>query len=281
MNEWLPLLACPTCVAPLRSEVGALRCDACARAFRLEADRVYFLDRDLPAALYDNPDAATMVHAYRRPNPLLRAARRLITSEYFPGKAWREARRQTLAGEGFCLVIGSGVSRYPRALHLDLDDYDGVDVVADAHSLPFADGVMTGVLCEVVLEHVAEPRRVIAEARRVLRPGGRCFFIVPFIFPFHGQPNDYRRWSREGLKVAFAEFEQVEIGIHGGPCSAMVHLLSEWLYVLTGLRFPRAYVPLKGLATALLMPLKFADFLVNRFPEAHRLAATLYITAIR
>jgi len=128
MNEWLPLLACPTCVAPLRSEVGALRCDACARAFRLEADRVYFLDRDLPAALYDNPDAATMVHAYRRPNPLLRAARRLITSEYFPGKAWREARRQTLAGEGFCLVIGSGVSRYPRALHLDLDDYDGVDI---------------------------------------------------------------------------------------------------------------------------------------------------------
>ena len=281
MNEWLPMLACPTCGSALRSDTKALQCETCHRDYPQTEERVYFLGRSGPSAVEANPDAASMIKGYRKPNPLVRAARRWITSEYFPGRAWREARKTTLAGEGLCLVLGSGVTRYPRAVHLDLDDYPGVDVIADAHRLPFADASMTGVLSEVVLEHVAHPERVVAEAWRVLRPGGRCFFIVPFIFPFHGQPNDYKRWSREGLRADFAAFDQLEIGIHGGPCSAMVHLLSEWCYVATGLRFPRAYVPIKGLSTALLMPLKFADFFVNRFPEAHRLAATLYVTGVK
>ena len=280
MDEWLPLLVCPACTSSLDHSSAGLNCGTCKRTYACRANQVYFLDGPAPNEPATNPDATAMVKGYRRPNPLLRATRRWITSEYFPGRAWRQAKAETLQ-TGLALVIGSGLTRYPRAVHLDLDDYAGVDVIADAHRLPFAEASLSGVLCEVVLEHVAEPQRVIAETWRVLRPGGRCFFIVPFLFPFHGQPNDYKRWSREGLRTDFAAFDQLEIGIHGGPCSAMVHLLSEWLYVLTGLTFPRAYVPIKGLATTLLMPFKFADFFVNRFPEAHRLAATLFVTGVK
>jgi SAM-dependent methyltransferase len=153
-----------------------------------------------------------------------------------------------------------------------------VDLVADAHRLPFRDDSVPAAVCETVLEHVAEPDRIIGEAHRVLKPGGHFFFIVPFVFPFHGQPNDFQRWSREGLRQAFAAFDEVEVGIHGGPCSALVNLLSEWAFVVTGLRFPRGYVAIKGLATALLFPLKFLDLIANRLPEAHRMAATLYVS---
>lgn len=45
----------------------------------------------------------------------------------------------------------------------------------DAHSLPFADESFDLVYCRFVLEHVADPARVLREMRRVLTPGGRAF----------------------------------------------------------------------------------------------------------
>jgi len=177
------------------------------------------------------------------------------------------------------LVVGSGVTRYPDATHLDLDAFPGVDIIADATRIPFKEATFDAVLCEVVLEHVHQPQEVIAEALRVLKPGGSCFFIAPFLFPFHGHPSDYRRWSVEGLKVEFSAFDKIETGIHGGPSSGLVNLLSEWIYILTGFKYPKGYTLFKGGATALLFPLKFMDIILNRFPEAHRMASTLYLYA--
>jgi len=49
----------------------------------------------------------------------------------------------------------------------------GADVrVAAAEDLPFADGAFGGVLSQLVLTFVRDPERVLAEARRVSRPGG-------------------------------------------------------------------------------------------------------------
>lgn len=219
-----------------------------------------------------------MVSGYRRRNRFLAAVRRIISSEFSPGSSWRAARRALTDGPRPLLVIGSGVQHLPGAIHLDVDDFPGVDVVADAHQLPFANDSLAGVLAEVVFEHLVQPTKVIAETLRVLAPGGRFYFTVPFLFPYHGHPGDYRRWSRQGLEAEFAAFTDVTTGIHAGPCSAMVNLLTEWAYVLSGCRFPRGYVAIKGLATALLFPLKFGDLLVQHFPEAHRLAATLFVT---
>lgn len=47
----------------------------------------------------------------------------------------------------------------------------------DAHALPLADASADAVLCTLVLCSVADPSRVLAEARRVLRPGGALVFI--------------------------------------------------------------------------------------------------------
>lgn len=43
---------------------------------------------------------------------------------------------------------------------------------ADAHSLPFHSGVFDACRCERVLQHVADPDRVLAEMVRVTRPRG-------------------------------------------------------------------------------------------------------------
>ena len=278
MNSLQPYLACPACKSDLVVEGDHFNCADCGAVACSRGNTVDFLGVTAAQDLTRNPDGKAMVQQYRKPNPVLAAIRRVVSSEYFPGKAWRQAKQRVFDEGERTLVVGSGVTRFENAIHLDIDDFPGVDLVADAHQLPLKSNSVTGVLCEVVLEHLAHPQQVIAEAYRVLQPGGRVFFIAPFVFPFHGQPNDFHRWSVEGLKVAFADFASLEVGIHGGPCSAMVHLLSEWCYILSGLRFPRGYLPIKGLATALLFPFKYLDFWVYRFPEAHRLASTLYVT---
>ena len=45
--------------------------------------------------------------------------------------------------------------------------------------LPFPDASFDSVLMDNVLEHIAEPEPVLAEVRRVLRPGGRLVVGVP------------------------------------------------------------------------------------------------------
>lgn len=49
-------------------------------------------------------------------------------------------------------------------------------VPGDAESLPFDDASFDAVLCVQVLEYCREPARVLAEAMRVVRPGGRVVF---------------------------------------------------------------------------------------------------------
>jgi Methylase involved in ubiquinone/menaquinone biosynthesis len=46
-------------------------------------------------------------------------------------------------------------------------------VEGDAHQLPCADGTFDLVYCRYLLEHVSDPARVVAEMRRVAKPGGR------------------------------------------------------------------------------------------------------------
>jgi len=52
-----------------------------------------------------------------------------------------------------------------------------VYVAADAEALPFLDGAFDCVTCRIAAHHFPEPRRFVAEAARVLKPGGRMVLI--------------------------------------------------------------------------------------------------------
>jgi len=55
-------------------------------------------------------------------------------------------------------------------------------VCADARALPLADASVDGVVAGFGIRNVPEPERAVAEALRVLRPGGR-FVVVDFFQP--------------------------------------------------------------------------------------------------
>ena len=58
-----------------------------------------------------------------------------------------------------------------------------------AERLPFADRTFAGVVAGDVIEHVADQAATLAEAHRVLRPGGRLFLASPNRFSLAPEPH--------------------------------------------------------------------------------------------
>jgi SAM-dependent methyltransferase len=62
-------------------------------------------------------------------------------------------------------------------------------IVADMRDLPLPDGGFSAFLAVQSIEHVPDPERVLAEARRVLDPGGTLMLVTPNRLTF-GRPDE-------------------------------------------------------------------------------------------
>ena len=78
--------------------------------------------------------------------------------------------------------------------------YTDLDYVCDLTSIPVADDSFDAVLLTQVLEHLPEPRRVLRELARVLKPGGRLWLSTPLFYEEHEIPYDFHRYTRYGLR---------------------------------------------------------------------------------
>ncbi len=140
---------------------------------------------------------------------------------------------------GKVLDIGSGynLASYHRFLQkapstdlhfLDLSFALGIDdeklsVDLEKDALPYEENSIDGVLLFNVLEHIFNYNQVIAESRRVLKPGGRLLGVVPFLVNYHPDPRDYWRYTKETLLriIGAAGFGDVKVISFGsGPCVA-------------------------------------------------------------
>ena len=79
-------------------------------------------------------------------------------------------------------------------------DYTGLDVLGDLTALPFPDMTFDAALNIVTLEHVTDPRRVLSEISRVLKPGARLLLVVPHEWEVHQHPYDFFRYTRFGVE---------------------------------------------------------------------------------
>ncbi len=70
-----------------------------------------------------------------------------------------------------------------------------VNVVCDAHNVPFDGETFDAVVAVAVLEHVADPQRCAQELHRVLKPRGVVFAVTPFMQQVHGGGYDFTRFT--------------------------------------------------------------------------------------
>jgi SAM-dependent methyltransferase len=148
-------------------------------------------------------------------------------------------------------------------VNLDLIAMPGVDVAADAAQLPFPPAIFQRIECDAVLEHVRDPVQVMREMRRVLAPGGYLHLVVPFCHPFHAYPNDFRRFTIEGLKELGGGMEVVAEGWRTGPTATLLVIAIEYVKQLFPYRGWRAIAHVG--CGWLLFPLRYLDLML--FPS--------------
>ncbi len=121
-------------------------------------------------------------------------------------------------------------------------DYGRLSFVSDLAWLPVKSGRLDALISVNVLEHVADPERVLRECRRTLRGGGRLFLVAPQSWRVHQAPQDFLRFTRYGLvhlleRTGFAAEAIAPLG------GAFWNLGLRSLYLLTHFRgglFPLA-----------------------------------------
>ncbi len=81
-----------------------------------------------------------------------------------------------------------------------------------------------------VLEHIYNYKNVIDESFRILKAGGVSHCMVPFMWNYHGDPDDFNRFTHTALyrKYSDAGFDGIEIWpIGGGFWMLIASLLSR------------------------------------------------------
>ncbi len=100
-----------------------------------------------------------------------------------------------------------------RYLGVDLEDGPGVDLVVDLTAdFDQIDRALEGArfgtaFCLSVLEHCRRPFEMAGNLTRLLRPGGKVCVSVPFSWKFHAYPDDYWRFTHQGVQALFARLE--------------------------------------------------------------------------
>lgn len=129
---------------------------------------------------------------------------------------------------GRLLLLGAGAGRYARALanaRPDLDVYAGdlskravheavsyggtpIYLVMDAQVLPFPDDVFDAVLFFDLIEHVPSPETLLAECRRVAKPGA----VLHFFVPLEDQPRTLYRALRRNRPIPIHRWKHKHVG---------------------------------------------------------------------
>jgi SAM-dependent methyltransferase len=287
---------------------GRLVCPASRESLSIEGDLLvsargtrYHLHDGVPLLLQDVEQAREyvarsdrMVAEYesvatsaRAPGLLRRLARRAQAVLAHEGRDYRTERSEESFREIFdevgpgslCISIGGGPMRgHPSLVNVNIGPFANVDVVADAHHLPYADGSVDAIFCEAVLEHLARPHEAVEEMLRVCRSGASVYANTPFMQAYHGYPNHFQNFTLSGHQHLFANagFHVRESGTAVGPVFTLFDL---------GGRFVSEYAPrlLRPILQVALLALRYLLLPLSRGlterPNAYVLASTTYVVA--
>lgn len=183
---------------------------------------------------------------------------------------------------GIILNLGSGARRLSqKTFNLDLFSAEGVDIQADVLNLPIKTESVEAIVCTGVLEHVRDPRLAVQEICRVLKPGGRSYFEVPFMQTFHASPDDFFRWTAAGLQHVLQPLRILESQVIAGPASALAWVFQETMAMLFSLRSNILYRIGLRVFGYLALPISWMDVVLEGHPLARQAASGFSVLALK
>lgn len=115
-----------------------------------------------------------------------------------------------------------------KIIRVDYDADKNPDIVADlSRPLPIESCFADSIFFFNALYIFKNPTDVLSEIRRILKPGGKLFLSAPLIFGESKEPDDYWRFTSEGLRCVLesAGFKEIEIKSFGERFSAAAYIL--------------------------------------------------------
>lgn len=272
---------CPDCAGrTLQSDDQQLVCEQCRARFVYEEGVL-----DLRPAGVRGAASGQEVAKRRRPkwvNWFVGA----IYARHNTSRAVQQGIARVLAAtaeDGLVLNVGSGKTLLrSHMINLDIVRGENVNLLGDAHSLPFHDGTISCILSQEVFEHLRDPVMAISEAGRVLTAGGLLYVQVPFIIGHHGIPYDFQRYTQAGLRelVSRARLDIVESGPSVGAGTSLYRIMVEFVAAMAaGIGLSRLYVIIKGAAAFILTPLRWFDAISPESDTLNRIHGGYYVIA--
>lgn len=125
------------------------------------------------------------------------------------------------------------IGKYPLEVkYANIDASTNPDFLCDATKIPVPDNSFDGVILAEVLEHIKEPKKVLAESYRILKPEGKLLITVPFLYHIHADPCDYGRYTEYYFQEVLQEigFKKIRIEKQGGYYSVLANIIKMRLF---------------------------------------------------
>lgn len=291
LRALLSILQCPATGQELVvTESSTLRSRDGSHEYAVVAGVPILIDTEMSVFAVDGPVMVPPIRHTRARRKLARllpstslnaGTRERIASFYSQLDRTHGRPRVLIVGGG---TLGAGLDEFVEAPDIELvegDVYLGprVNVVCDGHGLPFVDGSFDGVVVQAVLEHVLDPRLVVAEIHRVLKSTGIVYAETPFMQQVHEGAFDFTRFTELGHRRLFRDFAQIDRGIVGGPATSLLWAIRYFARALP--RNPAHGRVLDKLAILALFWLKYLDSSLMAHPAAHDGAFGVYFMGRR
>lgn len=184
--------------------------------------------------LRKNLEHSKNTYNYNFLTPKLRTAYNIVPTDAVSSNNYDPIANSLIEKYSHGLILDAGAgfrgNYLKNVINFEIVPYASTDVVGVGEELPFKDNSFDAVFTLAVLEHVRDPFRCAQEIRRVLKPGGELYAVVPFLQPYHGYPSHYYNMTHQGLANLFSGMKivQQEIIASGLPIWTLTWFLKSY-----------------------------------------------------
>ena len=115
---------------------------------------------------------------------------------------------------------------YNKYQILDIKKRKDIDYNMDIHKTNIANNSFDTIIATEVFEHLYNPFQACNEIHRILKPKGYLIASTRFIYHYHGEPNDYFRFTEFGLKRMFKNYKSIKIIPLGNRLMSILDIIS-------------------------------------------------------